>query len=119
MASVSWFLAKGAGSRPRAPNVLTDYRARQAIEEYERAERKRLDLAEQHCPLNPPAVRIRAWEKMHGLCLPSDPAHPILDVIAAGTRLTPAEVQAEQRARFSQTNVTRSGCSTNFEAVSS
>jgi hypothetical protein len=53
----------------------------------------------QRSELNPPDVRIRAWEKLHGLRLPSDSAHPILDVIAVGTRLTLAEIQAEQRAR--------------------
>jgi hypothetical protein len=31
--------------------------------------------------------------------MPSDPAHPILDVIAVSTRLTLEEVREEQRAR--------------------
>lgn len=57
------------------------------------------DLAAQHSDRNPPDVRIRIWEKLHGLRLPSDSAHPILDVIAVGTRLTLAEVREEQRAR--------------------
>jgi len=70
-----------------------------AQEEHEREERKRRELAEQRSDANTPDVRIRAWEKLHGLRLPSDPAHPILDVIAVGTRLTLAQVREEQGAR--------------------
>jgi hypothetical protein len=44
-------------------------------------------------------VRIRAWEKMHGLRLPSDPAHPILRVIASNTGISLACLREEQRAR--------------------
>jgi hypothetical protein len=72
---------------------------RLAHEESERAEKRRQDLAEQRSDLNPPDVRIRTWEKIHQLRLPSDPTHPILDVIAVSTRLTLAEVQEEQRTR--------------------
>jgi len=75
---------------------------RLALEEYERAQKRRHELAELRSDLNPPDVRIRTWEKVHGLRLPSDPLHPILDVIAIGTRLTLAQVQEEQRARVAQ-----------------
>lgn len=68
-------------------------------EELERAERKRRELAEQRSDANPPDARIRAWERRHGLRLPSDPAHPILDLVAVSTRLTLAQVQEEQNAR--------------------
>jgi hypothetical protein len=68
-------------------------------EKQERAERKRRELAEQRSDANPPDVRIRTWERLHGLRLPSDPAHPILDVVAVSTRLTLAQVQEEQSAR--------------------
>ena len=70
-----------------------------AHEEYERAEKRRLELEEQRSDLNPPGVRIRTWERIHALRLPSDPAHPILDVIAVSTRLTLEEVREEQRSR--------------------
>lgn len=70
-----------------------------AHEEQERAERKRRELAEQRSDANPPDVRIRTWERLHGLRLPSDPAHPILDLVAVSTRLTLAQVQEEQSAR--------------------
>jgi hypothetical protein len=72
---------------------------RLAREEHERSEKRRQELAEQRSDLNPPEVRIRTWERIHQLRMPSDPAHPILDVIAVGTRLTLDEVQEEQRAR--------------------
>ena len=72
---------------------------RLAREENERSEKRRQDLAEQRSALNPPEVRIRTWERIHQLRMPSDPAHPILDVIAVSTRLTLEEVQEEQRTR--------------------
>lgn len=70
-----------------------------AQEEQQRAEKRRLDLAEQRSDLNPPDVRIRTWERLHGLRLPADPDHPIVDVIAISTRLTIEQVQQEQRTR--------------------
>jgi len=72
---------------------------RLAHEEYERAEKRRRELAEQRSELNPPDVRIRTWEKIHQLRLPSEPTHPILGVIALSTRLTLQDVQEEQRTR--------------------
>jgi len=72
---------------------------RLAREEYERSEKRRQELAQQRSELNPPEVRIRTWERIHQLRMPSDPAHPILDVIAVSTRLTLEEVREEQRAR--------------------
>ena len=68
-------------------------------EEYERGEKRRQELAEQRSELNPPHVRIRTWERIHQLRMPSDPTHPILDVIAISTRLTLEEVREEQRMR--------------------
>ncbi len=72
---------------------------RMAHEAEERLQRRLLVLAEQRSLDNPPDVRIRAWEKAHALCLPSDPAHPVLRVVASGTGLTLAQVQEEQHAR--------------------
>ena len=80
-------------------DLVTSQAERLAHEEFERAEKRRLDLAEQRSELNPPDVRIRVWERVHGLRLPSDPAHPILDVIATSTRLTVDEVREEQKTR--------------------
>jgi hypothetical protein len=66
----------------------------------QRAETRRLELAEQRSSDNPPGVRIQIWEKVHALRLPRDPEHPILYVIATGTGLTLAQAQDEQRTRF-------------------
>ena len=84
---------------PPAHHVVQTPAERVAQEEYERAEKKRRELAEQRSEANPPDARIRSWERLHGLRLPSDPTHPILDVIAVGTRLTLAQVRDEQCAR--------------------
>jgi len=84
---------------PRTSDFAKTAAERLAQEEHERAEKRRQQLAEQRSDLNPPDVRIRMWEKVHQLLLPSDPAHPILDVIAVSTRLTLAEVREEQRTR--------------------
>jgi hypothetical protein len=58
------------------------------------------DLAEQSSALNCADLRIRAWEKVHGLRMPSDSKHPVLYAIATATQLTLAEVQNEQRLRY-------------------
>jgi hypothetical protein len=79
--------------------LLTDYRQRRALEEQDRAERKRMDSAEQLSPLNSVDVRIRAWEKTHHLRMPADPEHPVLDAIATATQLSLEDVRAEQQLR--------------------
>jgi hypothetical protein len=100
MTSTSWFFEKGTPSRPpTASEIVKDHRARIQLEEREKAERRRLELAEQRSDVNSPEMRIRAWEKVHGLRLPADANHPILDVIAVATRLTLEQVREEQRAR--------------------
>ena len=84
---------------PATNQVIQTPAERYAQEEHQREERRQRELAEQRSDANTPDVRIRAWEKLHGLRLPSDPAHPILDVIAVSTRLTLAQVREEQAAR--------------------
>ena len=82
--------------------IVRTHAERLAFEASERAQRRRLELAEQRSDLNPPDVRIRVWEKLHALRLPQDPGHPVLDVIAISTGLTLAQVRAEQRGRVAQ-----------------
>ena len=87
----------------RTPEELVrDYRQRQADEELERAERKRLQMADQCSELNDAKARIQVWEKVHALRLPASPTHPVLRVIAAATALTLSEVLEEQRQRSGQ-----------------
>ena len=84
---------------PRTSDLAKTPGERLAHEAFERTEKRRQELAEQRSDLNPPEVRIRTWERIHQLRMPSDPAHPILDVIAVSTRLTLEEVREEQRTR--------------------
>lgn len=83
----------------RDVEILSDYRQRRALEEHERAELRRAESAEQHSVLNSADLRIRAWERVHGLRLPLDSKHPVLNAIAAATQLTLADIQNEQRLR--------------------
>jgi len=84
---------------PPGDELLSDYRERRSLEERDRVERKRVDAAAQHSVENSADLRIRAWEKVHQLRMPSDPGHPALGAIAEATRLTLADVQNEQRLR--------------------
>jgi len=78
---------------------LMEFRRRREIDAEARVERKRHDAAEQTSMLNPPDVRIRAWEQVHALRMPSNPQHPILELIANSTQISLAQVRQEQRAR--------------------
>lgn len=76
-----------------------DRRALAELEEQERAAIRQQELATQISPLNDPQERIRIWERLHGLPLPKHSGHKLVGVIATQTRLTPHEVQEEQRRR--------------------
>ena len=80
-------------------DLLKTHRENVALEAEERAQHRRVQLTEQHSNLNTPDVRIRIWEKVHELRLPLDPMHPIVEVVAAATRLTLEEVRQEQQTR--------------------
>lgn len=83
----------------RGPELVRTHAERMAHEAEERLQKRQLLLAEQCSSENSPDVRIRAWEKAHALCLPSDPGHPVLRSVATSTRLTIAQVQEEQSVR--------------------
>lgn len=87
------------GSLPLASESNADYRARIAAQQAEAAERRRLELVEQRSSMNTPATRIRIWERLHQIGLPSNPTHRLIDVIAAQTGLTSEDVRDEQRLR--------------------
>ena len=99
MTSTSWLFTHDTQARTNASDLIKTHAERLGMEQLERAEHRRLGLVEQRSELNSAEVRIRAWEKLHGLRLPSDPGHAILQVIANGTGLTLAEVKEEQRVR--------------------
>jgi hypothetical protein len=79
--------------------LLIDFRRRLELDEEARVERRRVDIAEQTLEPNVPGVRIRAWEKVHALRMPSSPGHPVLNLIAVATQLSLADVHEEQRVR--------------------
>lgn len=82
------------------PGELTaDYRVRLALEQEHAEQVHRLAMSELTATENPPEARIRAWERTHGLTLPKSSDHPVLNSIAAATRLTRDQVHAEQRRR--------------------
>jgi hypothetical protein len=95
-------------ARSTAAQIIADHRARIAVEDTARAEKRRMQLADQASDLHSAGERIRVWEKIHGLRLPSDPSHPILDVVAVATRLTLGDVQEEQRSRATSSRAVRS-----------
>jgi len=80
-------------------NWMTDHRARIALEESERRERKQQELLEQTCKRNTPAERIRIWERRHGLSLPRDSNHRLLALVARQTDLALEQVCEEQQRR--------------------
>jgi len=84
--------------------TIAELRKRRAHEESERAEARLANLAHLSSDLNCAEDRICAWEKMHGLRMPSDSEHPVLAAIATATQLTLADVQYEQRRRGARTS---------------
>jgi hypothetical protein len=99
MFSTSRLFARDYPPSATAVEIIRDHRARVAIEADARMEKRREELAEQSASSSTPEARIRAWEKVHGLRLPLDAAHPIVAVVAIETHLTVVEVQQEQHAR--------------------
>jgi len=76
-----------------------EYRKRLEYLQAEAAERRQRQIEEQSSPLNSASIRIRAWERLHQVDLPVDPAHRLIDVIAVNTGLTLDEVHDEQLLR--------------------
>ena len=79
---------------------VSDYRVRLAEERAEADERRRIELLDLSSTANSPEARIRAWERAHGLTLPRSASHPVLNSVAAVTRLTLEQVREEQRRRL-------------------
>ncbi|HTD72627.1 MAG TPA: hypothetical protein VK652_03800 [Steroidobacteraceae bacterium] len=90
-------LGRPSASSPEDP--MMDFRARLVHQQAEAAERRRLDLAEQSSRLKTAEERIRIWERIHEVTLPRDSAHRLVEIIAANTGLTDAEVREEQSRR--------------------
>jgi hypothetical protein len=78
---------------------IAEQRARIAREHAEREELRQAELVELSAIRNVPGDRIRRWERMHGLTLPLDPNHNVLEIIAFATHLELAQVREEQLRR--------------------
>jgi hypothetical protein len=80
--------------------LSSEYRVRMELEQSHSDERRRNEMLELSATTNTPDARIRAWERTHGLTLPRVATHPVLNSIAAATRLTLDQVRDEQRRRL-------------------
>jgi hypothetical protein len=80
-------------------DTTLDHRARLERAQLEAAERRVQSIADQRSPLNSHDQRVRAWERLHQVNLPKDPAHRVLRVVARQTGMALAEVQEVQRQR--------------------
>jgi hypothetical protein len=89
----------GRPSVPTGDDPMMDFRARLIHQQAENAERRRHDLAEQSSRLKTAEERIRIWERIHEIPLPRDSAHRLVEIIAANTGLTDADVRDEQQRR--------------------
>ncbi|MGA2842130.1 MAG: hypothetical protein ABSG18_18520 [Steroidobacteraceae bacterium] len=89
----------GRPSIPSGEDPMMDFRARLVHQQAEAAERRRTDLAEQCSRLKTAEERIRIWERIHEVTLPRDSAHNLVEIIAANTGLTEADVRDEQHRR--------------------
>ena len=83
-----------------AGETNADFRARIEHQQAAAAEFRQSELAEQRSPLNSAEKRIRIWEQLHQLRIPRDPDHPLVEVIAAATHLSVADVHSEQSRRL-------------------
>lgn len=91
--------SSGRPTSPPGDDPMMDFRARLVHQQAEAAERRRLDLAEQSSRLKTAEERIRIWERIHEVNLPRDGAHNLVEIIAANTGLTEADVREEQQRR--------------------
>jgi hypothetical protein len=91
--------ASGRSVPTPGDDSMMDFRARLVHQQAEAAERRRLDLAEQSSRLKTAEERIRIWERIHEVTLPRDSAHNLVEIIAANTGLTEADVRGEQQRR--------------------
>lgn len=106
MPAAPMFFPRDYPSTTTSADIMREHRARVAIEEETRIEKRRAAQAEQCADSTTPQARIRAWERLHGLRMPSDATHPIVVVIATETHLTIDEIRHEQQARKGRAPVT-------------
>jgi hypothetical protein len=90
----------GRELQPRPASELAAERREQiAFEQAAAQAAKERNLARQRAVDTTPQMRIALWETRHGLPLPRDPKHPLVQFIADSTDLDVTQVQMEQSRR--------------------
>jgi hypothetical protein len=89
----------GVYTRGDLSDAALERRQRIAAEQAALAERKQRDLVRQTAMESTPETRIDLWERRHGMRLPRDPQHPVLQFVAASTGLLLEQVHEEQQRR--------------------
>jgi len=85
-------------SRP-ASETAAERKEQIAAQQAESQARKDHDLARQTAVDSAPEMRIALWERRHGLALPRDPTHPLMQFVATSTDLEIGQVREEQKNR--------------------
>jgi hypothetical protein len=80
---------------------LLDHRARIERAQLEASERREQSFIDQRSTANSLDARVRAWERLHQVRLPKDPAHSVLRLVAKQTGMTLNDVHDVQRQRAS------------------
>ncbi|MEO6080683.1 MAG: hypothetical protein ABIQ86_13030 [Steroidobacteraceae bacterium] len=93
------FKHDAADQRGGTGDMLSTRAERLAVLDFERAEQRRQRQEEQRLETNTPEVRVRAWERLHGLSLPLTPEHPVLNIVCSATGLARQEVLEVQQLR--------------------
>jgi hypothetical protein len=88
----------GLQTRPSS-ELAAERREQIALEQADLQATKDRNLTRQRSMDTPPATRIAYWEARHGLGLPRDPKHPLMQIIAQGTDLDVEQVLAEHQRR--------------------
>ena len=99
MSSNPWNPSSHVPSAADHADPTRGYSTQSAQEQHDTAERAQRERIEQSRELNSPAMRIRAWERLHHLTLPRGSAHSVLSIVAKATHLTLEQVREEQRRR--------------------
>jgi len=89
------------GAASVGSDFVKEHRARVALASEELQRKRTREAALQTDESLTPQERIRAWERIHELRLPTDPTHPLVRFIARVTGLGVPEVHEEQRRRIS------------------
>jgi hypothetical protein len=90
--------ARNVQPRP-ADELAAERREQIALEQAALQAGKQRNLVRQRAIDTTPETRIALWETRHGLALPRDPKHPLMQFIADSTDLDIVQVQAEQSRR--------------------